>query len=386
MATQDWHPRVHPNPAKADVAHRLRTWSIVAVLAPLIAFIGTQLGRLVQMVFGWATLMLFGRVPQSKQLLLAGVSAGALAWIVVLIGIAIPDVGTFLIALVPTPDFIEESWIRIAMIVLAVALPLAVGAGGLMLMDPADRPEGIGGKAIQVLRGYPYSVVLALVILFLLVVAPAFKVRTIIKHWDDAHIPIIVKPDGYEQVAGELEQAIDSAGMNLERARVPRVLEAPSRLLALVGGESVKRLVPDRLVMLKSKSLEVTIHPSDVAIAGEKEAVARARAAVADRLTKTEAYLTIAEESQEIEDALRRLRGTDVEDDSARVAALESLRSIDGRLARLVVPYEEWEVLYRQRLQIERDLLRAGQPDETAEDGDGLLKRVAHAVDALVGG
>ncbi len=358
----------------------------MAVLAPLIAFIGRQLGRLVQMVFGWATLMLFGRVPQSKQLLLAGVSAGALAWIVVLIGIAIPDVGTFLIALVPTPDFIEESWIRIAMIVLAVALPLAVGAGGLMLMDPADRPEGIGGKAVQVLRGYPYSVVLALVILFLLVVAPAFKVRTIIKRWDDAHIPIIVKPDGYEQVAGELEQAIDSAGMNLERARVPRVLEAPSRLLALVGGESVKRLVPDRLVMLKSKSLEVTIHPSDVAIAGEKEAVARARAAVADRLTKTEAYLTIAEESQEIEDALRRLRGTDVEDDSARVAALESLRSIDGRLARLVVPYEEWEVLYRQRLQIERDLLRAGQPDETAEDEEGLLKRVGHAVESLVGG
>ncbi len=48
----------------------------MAILAPLIAFIGRQLGRLVQMVFGWATLMLFGRVPQSKQLLLAGVSAG----------------------------------------------------------------------------------------------------------------------------------------------------------------------------------------------------------------------------------------------------------------------------------------------------------------------
>ena len=353
----------------------------MAVLAPLIAFLGRQLGRLVQMVFGWATLMLFGRVPQSKQLLLAGVSAGALLWLVLLIGVAVPDFGAWLLAFVPAPDFVDEGWIRLAMLVLALTLPLAIGAGGLLLMDTADRPKGVGGKAVQVLRGYPYAAVLAVVILFLLVVAPTFKVRTIVKRWEDAHIPIIVKPDGYEQVAGELEQAIDSAGLNLQRARAPRVLEVPSRLLAVVGGESVRRLVPDRLVMLKAPSLEVTIHPSDVAIVGAKEAVARARAAVADRLTKTEAYLTVAEEAQEIEDELRRLRGTDVTDAAARADAVEALGEIDARLAQLVVPHEEWEILYRQRLQIERDLLRA--QDEASSDG--VLDRVGRAVDALTG-
>jgi hypothetical protein len=352
----------------------------MALLAPLIAFIGRQLGRLVQMVFGWATLMLFGRVPQSKQLLLAGVSAGAVLWILVLIGVAVPDAGTFMIAMVPAPDFLEDNWIRVGMLVLAVLLPLLIGIGGLMLMDPADRPEGLGGKVLQILRGYPYTVVLAFVILFLLIVAPSYKVRTIVKRWEDAHIPIIVKPDGYEQVAAELEQAVDSAGLNLQRARAPRVLEVPSRMLATVGGESVRRLVPDRLVMLKAPSLEVTIHPSDVAVAGAKDAVARARAAIADRLTKTEAYLTIAEEAQEIEDELRRLRGIDPTDEAARAEAMETLKSIDTRLARLVVPYEEWEVLYRQRLQIERDLLRASD-----ERPDGVLDRVGRAVDALTG-
>jgi hypothetical protein len=352
----------------------------MAVLAPLIAFIGRQLGRLVQMVFGWATLMLFGRVPQSKQLLLAGVSAGALLWIVVLVGVAVPDAGTFMIAMVPAPDFMEDDWIRVGMLILAVVLPLGIGAGGLMLMDPADRPKGVGGKVVQVLRGYPYAAVLAVVILFLLIVAPSFKVRTIAKRWDDAHIPIIVKPDGYEQVAAELEKALDSAGLNLQRVRAPRVLEVPSRLLAVVGGESVRRLVPDRLVMLKAPSLEVTIHPSDVAVAGAKEAVARARAAVADRLTKTEAYLTVAEEAQELEDVLRRLRHTDATDAAARADAIETLRAVDVHLARLVVPYEEWEVLYRQRLQVERDLLRAGE-----DAPHGIVDRVGRAVDALVG-
>src|SRR5688572_15904909 len=322
------------------------------------------------MVFGWASVMLFGRVPQDKQLLLAVVAMGSVAWVVALVGVVLPDAGTFLVALVPAPDFIAESWIRLAMLVLAVTLPLGVGTAGLFLMDPSDRPKGIGGKAMQILRGYPYAAVLAIVLLLLLIVAPIFKFRTIVKRWEDAHIPIVVKPGGYEQVAAELEAAVDSAGLNLQRARAPRVLEVPSRLLATVGGESVRRLVPDRLVMLKAPSLEVTIHPSDVAVAGAKEAVARARAAVADRLTKTEAYLTVAEEAPEIEDALRRLRQTDVTDASARAGAVETLQAIDARLSRLVVPYEEWEVLYRQRLQVERDLLRA-------EDApDGILDRV----------
>lgn len=361
-------------------------WRGMAIIAPLFAFVGRQIGRIVQMAFGWATVLLFGRVPQQKQILLAGVALAAIAWVVALIGVVFPDAGSFLVALVPAPDFIDEGWIRLAMLVLAVILPLAVGAGGLFLMDPADRPQGIGGKVLQVLRGYPYAAVLALVLLFLLVVAPIFKLRTIVKRWEDAHIPIVVKPGGYEQMAGKLETAVDAAGLDLERARAPRVLELPSRLLATVGGESVRRLVPEKMVMLKAKALEVTIHPSDVAVVGSKEAVARARAAVADRLTDTEAYLTTSKESQQIEDELRTLRGAPDAD-----RALATLRDIDGRLSSLVVPYEEWEVLYRQRLQVERDLLRAGHvtPAQSRDGGadgggSGMLDRIGRAVEELI--
>ena len=108
--------------------------------------------------------------------------------------------------------------------------------------------------------------------------------------------------------------------------------------------------------------------------------MARARAAIADRPTKTEAYLTVAEEAQEIEDELRRMRGIDASDAPARDATLGQLKGIDERLARLVVPHEEWEILYRQRLQIERDLLRAA----TAAP-DGIVARVGRAVESLVG-
>lgn len=375
-ASQTW-----PQPRATDRGTAIATGGGVAVIAPLFAFVGRQLGRLIQMIFGWATQLLFGRVPQSKQFLLAAVTAGAVAWVVLLIGAAVPDVGSFLIALVPAPDFIPEAWIRIAMLILAATLPLAIGAGGLALMSPDDRPRDLRGKAIQILRGYPYAAALAVVILFLVVVAPAYKLRSIIKGWEGAHIPIIIRPNGYDQVAGELEQAIDSAGLHLERAPAPKVLEAPSRLLAAVGGVSVRRLVPDRLVMLKSPNLEVMIHPSDVAVAGTEEAVARARAAIADRLTKTEAYLTAVEEAQKIEDELRELRGSDAADATARDAAMAVLKRVDEQLASLIVPYDEWEVLYRQRLQIERDLLRAEE-----RPAEGIAERIGRAVETLVSG
>jgi hypothetical protein len=70
-----------------------------------------------------------------------------------------------------------------------------------------------------------------------------------------------------------------------------------------------------------------------------------------------------------------------------------ALASIDARLARLVVPYEEWEVLYRQRLQTERDHLRVGLPGSHGgrngtESGDrrpGVVGRVVRAIGQVVG-
>lgn len=322
------------------------------ILAAIFALIGRFVGRLLNMAFGWASVMLFGRVPQSKQVLLAAVALGAIAWVAALVGVLVPAAGVLLLSAVPAPDWVDEGWLRLAMLALAIALPLLVGIGGLFLTDAASRPMGFRGTATQVLRGYPYAAVLALTLAVLIAVAPIRKVRSLIKHWEDAHIPMIVHPGGYERVADDLEAALDAADLQVERAPAPWILETPSKLLALVGGPSVRSLVPDRLLVLRSPTLEVTIHPTDVAIAGRREQVARARAAIASRMTFTAAYLTANREGQRIEDRLLALASGPPDE-----AAL-GLQEIDRRLASLVVSEDEWEVLYRERLQIERDLLR----------------------------
>ena len=350
----------------------------MAILAPLFAFIGRFVGKVLQTVFGWATILLFGRVPESKQLLLSGVALGAILWIATVLGVLFPNVGAFLIALVPAPDFISQTWIRIAMLIAALVLPILIGVAGLFLLDKQDRPHGMA-RIVQVLRGYPYAAVLAFVLLFLAVIAPIRKLRSIIKRWDDAHIPIVLKPGGYETVGNDLEAALDGAGLPIERAKAPVILETPSKLLAAVGGSTVKHLVPDRLLVLKNRGLEVTIYPSDIHMTGTRDQVARSRAAIASTVTFTDAYQTTSREAQQVEDMLQHI----AEAAPSGALAHRALHDVDVRLAHLVVGYDDWEVLYRQRLQVERALRESAASRQT-DDGRGPIGFVFDLLRRLV--
>lgn len=347
------------------------------ILAPLLAYVGRFAGKLVEMAFGWATVLLFGRIPQSKRLLLSVVTLGSTVWAAALVGVVLPNSHDLVKGATPALAGVPNAWIRLGILVAVIVLPLAIGVAGLFLTAAEERPSG-GAAVLHVFRGYPYTLVLAFTLAFLIVVAPLRKLRTIVKRWEDAHIPVLVRPRGYERVADDLENALDRAGLGIERAKASAVLEMPSKLLAAVGGGSVRQLVPDRLIVLKNRGLEVTIYPSDIAMAGTKEQVARARAAVASTLTFTSAYQTTSREAQEIEDRLEAIGK------ASRALPWQALEEIDAKLARLVVPYEDWEVLYRQRLQVERTLHRRADRLEAA-NGWGPVEWLTGLIRRLVG-
>jgi ribosome-associated toxin RatA of RatAB toxin-antitoxin module len=176
----------------------------------------------------------------------------------------------------------------------------------------------------------------------------------------------VVHQGGYETMVDDLETALGEAGLTVARRPAAAILAVPGRLVARVAGGGVRALVPHQLTTLYSPVLEVELYPSDIAICGQKEAVARARAAIATRLTATAAYLTTSKEAQTVEDRLDeivRARGRTHEERRTRRSdrLIEELRATDATLATLDVDYAEWEVLYRMRLQIERDLL-VGSP------------------------
>jgi hypothetical protein len=159
-------------------------------------------------------------------------------------------------------------------------------------------------------------------------------------------------------MTADLERALDDAGLDVNRGQAPAILIAPAKVLAAVAGSGVRSLVPDRLVQLTSRDLEVQLYPSDVALAGKEVSVNRARAAIASRLAATTAFMTTSAEAQGLEERLQHVADRRRLDEDGQ----RELAEIDDALAHIEIPYEEWEVLYRMRLQVERDLLTGRTP------------------------
>jgi hypothetical protein len=299
------------------------------------------------MTVAWATILLFGRIPQSKQTLLSFITLGSLAWVAALGGVLVPAVGSFLLAAVPKAPFIEDLWLRWIMLGLAALLPLAIGFATVAFIAPEDRPVG-RTRFTRLLLGYPYAAVYAITIISLAAWGLVRKVRSLQHGWDSVHIPMIVKGDRYESVVTDLESALHEADLPVVRKPVSGWFEIPPRLLAAVGGKAVRASIPTELTGFEIAGLQIVVYPSDVALLGRKELVSQARAAVARRLTSADAYLTSAKESEQIEDRLTEIMR------KPKVVAAD-FRSIDDLLTNLVAPYDEWETLYRLRLQVEQE-------------------------------
>ena len=338
------------------------------------AFIGRQLGRVLTLAFNWATIVLFGRVPRSRELYLSGMAGAAVAWPIVIAGIAFPSFATFLLGLVTVPEWLHP-WVRLGMLVLAVILPLIAGFLSSRLPDEGARPRGrdlVGTIA----RGYPNSLALFVVIVWMMFVAPLGRIRALIKRWESVHVPIAVKPGGYDVVLNDLAGALSRAGIAVRRRRASWAYELPGKVLALLGGDAVRALVPQRLWRLVGDGFDMTLHPTDLSLLGRSRILSHARAAIVRELTFTEAYQTWSKEAQIIEDRITNAaRGGD------------DLDAIGAVLKTADLDFEEWEILYRLLLQVRLRL----SPTETdslsaAEDGiSPLSERAAAAVRVLAG-
>src|SRR5207342_2770338 len=109
----------------------------MAILAALFAFGSKFVGKLLTMALGWASMLLFGRVPQSRQIVLLGLTFGSVIWMVLLIGVLLPAVGTLLLLFIPPQQLVPEDVIRLGMVVGAIAVPAILGALTLALA-PAE--------------------------------------------------------------------------------------------------------------------------------------------------------------------------------------------------------------------------------------------------------
>jgi hypothetical protein len=113
--------------------------------------------------------------------------------------------------------------------------------------------------------------------------------------------------------------------------------------------------------MLVAADVEVMLQPSDLIVSGRPLEAAHARAILTEHLVFTKAYMTWDKEANEMEDRLRAIWEDARRRGEGATSATERERLADAEcdLRALKVPFEEWEVLFREKLIIERSLLRA---------------------------
>jgi hypothetical protein len=354
----------------------------VAIIQALIAMLTRSAGRLLNTAFSWATVLLFGRVSQDRQIYVSVIAFGSVIWLIVLAGVAFPSVATFLLSFVTVPKWVDKTWIRLAMLVAVVVIPAVIGGVSILMLDKDRRPRRAAAVAMTVLKGYPYTVGLALTLAMMTVFAPILKVRALAKRWTSEHVPMIVDARDYDAVVESLRAALADGGFPTTRGRASWMLRAPTKVLTLFARDAVAGLVADRIAALRSEQLEVVLHPSDLVISGRETAAARARAIVAEHVVFTPAYLTWDKEANELEDRMRAVWSARDTRPSAELRA--QLKAIAARLRELEVPYEEWEVLFREFLLLERALREGGRsiaagPDWAATLGAGVALAAPHA-------
>jgi len=326
----------------------------MAIVQALIAALTRSAGKLLNTVFGWATALLFGRVPEDRQIYLSAIAFGSVIWLITLTGVAFPVFATFILSFVPLPDWVDKTWIRLAMLAAVVVLPGLIGVLSIFMLDPADRPRGAGGLTKTVLKGYPYTVGLAITLVMMTAFAPVLKVRALAKRWTSEHVPVIIEPKDYAEVVGAAERALAEGGVRTRRQPTSFMLRAPTKVLTLFAGGAVSGLVASEMTTLVSDDIEVVLHPSDVVINGREAKAAHVRAILAKRLVFTPAHLTWDKEANQLEDRL--LAVWRARQSRPSRALWHALQAIEAELDRLEVPYEEWEVLFREILLVERAL------------------------------
>jgi hypothetical protein len=333
----------------------------MAMLQALFAVIGRLAGRILNTLFSWATVSLFGKVPEDRQVYLSIIAFGSVAWMIVLLGIAFPDLASFLIAFIPLTEWVDDTVVRIIMLLCALLIPLIIGALSLKMVSAANRPSGVAARAKVVVKGYPYTLGLALTFLMMLVFGPIMKLRTMFRRQTTQHIAVVVEAEDYLTMLEEVQRTLAANGWKTERRKPHWMLRLPTQVFTTLTGGVIENLVADNLTTLQGDEIAVTLHPSDLVLRGQEEEVIRARAIITQQLAHTGAYMTWTKEANELEDRMRALwiEAQERRDPAQYRKALATLEGIEQELESTIVSYEEWEVLFREKLMLETRLLRA---------------------------
>lgn len=337
---------------------------------PVVLLLAYQaFSRSARFALGWATALFFGQIPGNKGTKLAMISLASLAWVVLVVGAAIPVV--VLLAAdrfeMVSLDLGLSGW-QMAGIIAASLFgpPLIAGYAELVTFD-GTRSARRWLQRVPI--SYPVALSLGAGVLEMVLIAPFITLARRRRGQVILQVPLVIRDSesGASDVADAVCAALASAGQGeASRDEVRGPLAWPLRTIGFAARHLIGSVVRGDPQLLKVDGFEVIVYATNVAVIGAKEEVHRVRAAIHKHLALTGAFLTWSEDSQQLEAALCELHeqyGDDLD------ALLPRLDRLQDRIDRAELASDEWNLLYRLRLQVERAarLKRTGEDPQPTE-------------------
>lgn len=325
---------------------------------PFVLLLAWQaLSKSASFALGWATALYFGQVPGKQGRILSVVSLVAAAWIVVIVGFAIPIGGGAALetAGVIGDNFDVEAIHYLGLVAAIIGVPPFVAAAVVRGEFHADRSVRTWLRLVPV--SYPATFMLGLSVLQMVAFAPILLFERWRQKRKLIQIPIVMKEgtdddDLTEAVRGAL-RSIDIEDVAVSEATGPKAW--PMRTIGYATRHLLSAVVRGDPVRLAADGLEIYAYATNVAIMGPKEDAYRVRAALERELAFRDAYLTWTNEAQSFEDELMEAHGSANGDIDALRRRLDQVQE---RMDVASLDSEEWNVLYRLRLQVEQAVSR----------------------------
>jgi hypothetical protein len=320
---------------------------------PFVLLVAWQaVSRSASFALGWATALYFGQVPGRQGRILAVVSLLALAWLIVVIGFAVPILGGAALeaAGVIEENFDVEPLHYLGLVAAVVLTPPGVAASVVYGGFHEQRDVSTWTRLVPV--SYPATFMLGLSVLQMVLFTPILLFQRWRQKRKLVQVPLVMRDDtDDDDLLEAVETALKAAGVDdyqIEEATGPK--SWPMRTVAFAARHLLGAVVRGEPIRIVDGGVEVLAYATNIAINGPKERAYEVRAAVEREVAFCNAYLTWNDVAQEFEDELMRAGGkTNGDLDRLR----RRLDRIQARIDRASLNSEEWNVLYRLRLQVE---------------------------------
>ncbi|MEO8510669.1 MAG: hypothetical protein ABI534_05450 [Chloroflexota bacterium] len=322
---------------------------------PVVLLLAWQaLSRSASFALGWATALYFGQIPGNKGRMLAVMALLSTGWVVLIVGFVLPlGVGAALDAL----GMIERNFTVDATTVLGLGAAAVLGPpliAGIAEFGGFEEGRSVSRWLRRVPVSYPVAASLGVAVLEMVCITPVLLFMRFRRGQRLLSVPLVFQgSDGTKALVDEIGKALDKLGLGpMQNEEITGALGWPLRTMGFATRNLLGSVVHGDPMRLRIDGVEMLAYATNVSIIGKPERAYPVRAAIQKELAFSEASLTWTDASQKLEARLAEVAGSQA--DGADAGTIDRLEEIQHEIDRESIALDEWNLLYRKRLQIER--------------------------------